>query len=60
MKKRLIAVTAFLAAAFTIGFAYPAKAVEKSTQTTICVLFDNGVNETLEARQAEAQTQLSD
>ncbi len=60
MKKQLIEVTAFLAVAFIISFAYPARAVEKSAQTTICILFDNGVNETLEARQAKAQTQLSD
>jgi len=59
MGKRLIMVTAFIAVAFVIGFAYPAGAVEKSARTTISVLFDNGVNETLEARQAKAQTQLS-
>jgi hypothetical protein len=60
MKKQLIAVTAFLVAAFTIGFVCSAKAVEKNAQTTICILFDNGVNQTLEARQAKAQTQVSD
>ena len=60
MKKRWVAVTAFLAVVCIIGFAYPARAVEKSTQTTICILFDNGVNEALEGRQAKAQTQLSD
>jgi Domain of unknown function (DUF4410) len=60
MKKRLITITVFIVVAFIIGFAYPARAVEKSTQITICILFDNGVNETFEARQAKAQTQLSD
>ena len=60
MKKGLIVVTTFLAAAFTIGFVNSVQAVEKSAQITICVLFDNGVNETLEARQAKAQTQVSD
>ena len=60
MKKRLIAVTAFLVAAFTIGLVNSAKAVEKSAQNTICILFDNGVSETLEARQAKAQMQVSD
>ena len=60
MNKRLILVTAFLVTAFTMGFVNSAKAVEKSAQTTICILFDNGVNEKLEARQAKAQMQVSD
>ena len=60
MNKRLISVTVFFVAAFTFGFVNSAKAVEKSAQTTICVLFDNGVNETLQARQAKAQIQVSD
>lgn len=60
MKKRLIMVTAFFAVVFMIGFTHPARAVEKSAEKTICVLFDNGVNGTLEARQAKSQTQLSD
>jgi hypothetical protein len=60
MKKRLIIVTIFLAAAFTIGFVNLAKATEKNIQTAICILFDNGVNEALETRQAKAQMQVSD
>jgi hypothetical protein len=60
MKKRLIVVTVFLVVAFIIGFAYSSRAVGESAQATISILFDNGVNETLEARQAKAQTQLSD
>ena len=60
MHKQLIAVTVFLAVAFTVGLVNSAKAIEKSAQTTICILFDNGVNETLEARQAKAQVQVSD
>lgn len=59
MKKRLIAVTVLLVVVFISGFAYLARTTEKSTQTTIYVLFDNGVNETLDARQAKAQTQLA-
>jgi hypothetical protein len=60
MKRRLIAVTAFLAVAFTIGFVNSAKAVDKSAQTTIYILFDNDVNKTLETRQTKAQMQVSD
>ncbi len=60
MKRRLIAVSAFIAVALTIGFVHSAKAVEKSAQTTINILFDNGVNDTHDARQAKAQTQVSD
>ncbi len=60
MKKRLIAVIVFFALVFTVGFVNSAQAVEKSAQTTISILFDNGVNGTLEARQAKAQTQVSD
>jgi len=60
MKKRLIAVSAILAAVFTIGFVHSAKAVEKNAQTTISILFDNGINETHDARQVKAQTQVSD
>jgi len=60
MKKRLSGVIAFLVAVFIVGFAYPARAAEKSAPTTIYVLFDSGVNGTTEARQAKAQTQLSD
>jgi hypothetical protein len=60
MKRQLIAVTVFIVAALTIGFVNSANAVEKNAQTTICILFDDGVNEKLEARQAKAQTQLSD
>ena len=59
MKKRLIMAVAFFAVSSVIGFTSPARAAEKSAQTTICVLFDNGVSEDLEARQAKAQTQLS-
>ncbi len=60
MKKRSIAVTVLLVGAFIFGFACQARAAGKSTQTTIYVLFDNGVNETLDARQAKAQMQLAD
>ena len=60
MKKQLIMVTAFLAMAFVAGFTKPAKAAEKNKPVTIYVLFDNGVNETLQSRQAKSQAQLSD
>mgnify|MGYP001040450658 CR=1 FL=1 len=60
MKKRLIAGTVLFVIAGIIAFANPAKAVAKDVQTTINILFDNGVNETLDARQAKAQAQLSD
>jgi hypothetical protein len=60
MKKGLIAVTVFFTVALAIGFVYSAVAAEKSAQNTISILFDNGVNETLDARQAKAQMQLSD
>jgi hypothetical protein len=60
MKKQLIIVTAFFALAFFVGFAYPAWAVEKNSQVTICILFDNGVNTTLDAGQAKSQASLSD
>ncbi len=60
MKKQLITVIAFFAVAFTIGFVSSLKALEKDDQKTIYVLFDDGVNDNLEVRQAKAQTQLSD
>ncbi len=60
MKIQLIVVAAFLVVVFTVGFVGSVKAAEKSAQTTICILFDNGVNETLQARQAKAQMQVSD
>jgi hypothetical protein len=60
MKRRLIVLFIFLAVAFTVGFVSSLKAAEKDVQATICVLFDNGVNETLETRQAKAQAQVSD
>ena len=53
-------VTAFFALAFVVGFVYPAWAVEKNSQVTICILFDNGVNTTINARQAKSQASLSD
>ena len=60
MRNRLTVAIVFLVVAFIIGFAYPAPAAEKNTQSTICVLFDNGVNATLSDRQSNSQTQLSD
>lgn len=60
MKKLLITVSAFIVVAFTIGFVNSANAAEKNDPTTIYVLFDNGVSGNLDARQAKAQTQLSD
>lgn len=60
MNKRLITITAFLAAVFTIIFFGPAKAVEKNEQNTIYILFDDGVNRGLEVRQAKAQMQVSE
>jgi Domain of unknown function (DUF4410) len=59
MKKQLFMVAAFFAVALVMGFTHPAGAVEKSAQKTICILFDNGVNDTLEARQAKSQASLS-
>jgi hypothetical protein len=59
MKRLLIVAAVFLAVSSVIAFVSPARAAEKSAQTTICVLFDNGVGENLEARQAKAQTQLA-
>ena len=53
-------VTAFLAVVFVIGFICPAGAAETSAQATICILFDNGVNATLNDHQAKSQAQLSD
>jgi len=60
MKKQLIRAIMFFLVIFTIGLVSSASAVEKNAQTTICVLFDNGVNNSLEARQAKAQTQVAD
>jgi hypothetical protein len=60
MQKRLIVAAVFLVAVFIIGFVCPAGAAEKSAQTTIYVLFDNGVNAGLSARQAKAQSQIAD
>jgi len=60
MRKHLIMVTAFFIAAFVISIAYPALAAENNAQTTISILFDSGVNSTLEARQAKAQTQVAE
>ena len=53
-------VSAFLAMAFVAGFINPAKAAEKNKPVTIYVLFDNGVDDTLQSRQAKSQAQLSD
>lgn len=60
MKKQLIALTVFFATIFSIGLINPAKALENNAKTTICILFDSGVTEALEARQAKAQTQVSE
>jgi len=64
MKKRTIMATMFLVTALIIGFAYPANAAEKSapatTQKTICILFEDGVNSTLTDRQAVSQARLAD
>ncbi|MFH0917700.1 MAG: DUF4410 domain-containing protein [Candidatus Omnitrophota bacterium] len=60
MKKQIIMVTVFFVVAFIIGFVYPAGAAEISAPTTICILFDNGVNSTLNDRQAKSQERLSD
>jgi hypothetical protein len=54
MSKRSIGVIALFAVVFVLGFAYQAMAAE------IRVLFDNGVNETMDARQAKSQTQLAE
>lgn len=50
---------AFFAVAMVMGFAYPAAAAENNAQKTICILFDNGVNATLNDRQAKSQASLS-
>jgi len=60
MKKQLIMAVVFFTVIFAIGFINPAKAVEQSTQKSISILFDNGVDKTFEARQAKAQTQVSE
>ncbi|MFA5362589.1 MAG: DUF4410 domain-containing protein [Candidatus Omnitrophota bacterium] len=60
MKRRLIVAVVFFVVSSVIAFVSPVLAVEKSAQTTICVLFDNGVSENLDARQAKARTQLAD
>lgn len=60
MKKLLIMAIVFFMTAIVVGFTNPVKAAEKSAQTTISVLFDNGVTESLSARQAKAQTQIAD
>lgn len=60
MKKLLIVASVFFAVVFTIGFLNSADAVENGAQKTIYVLFDDGVNGSLDARQAKAQAQLSD
>ncbi|MCX5694848.1 MAG: DUF4410 domain-containing protein [Candidatus Omnitrophica bacterium] len=60
MNRPSIMITAFLAIASIISFTYPVLASEKDTQTTIFVLFDNGVNSTLSERQAKSQMSLSD
>jgi hypothetical protein len=52
MKKRLIVATVLFVLA-VIGFAY-------AGQTTICVLFDDGVTGALSARQAKAQSNIAD
>lgn len=64
MKKWLIAVIVFFAVSLTLGFVNSVKAAEKNTKeksaNTICILFDDGVTDSLEARKAKSQTQLSD
>ena len=60
MKRILFMLIAFLTVIFTNGFLNPVGAADNGELTTIYVLFDNGVSKNLEARQAKAQTQLSE
>jgi hypothetical protein len=55
MEKRSIILMAFLAVAFVLSAIYPVAAAE----STIYILFDNGVNAAMEARQAKSQTNLA-
>ncbi len=60
MKKNLFALSVFFLAVFISGFINPLSAAEENTLTTIAILFDNGVNNSLPERQVKSQTQLAD
>ncbi|HNW40164.1 MAG TPA: DUF4410 domain-containing protein [Candidatus Omnitrophota bacterium] len=59
MKKSLVIPAVFLVLTFITGFINPAAAGEENAQKTICVLFDDGVDASLNDRQAQAQADLA-
>jgi hypothetical protein len=60
MRKYLFLAVTLLSAVFIAGLIRPMAAAEDTSKTMISILFDDGVNSSLNARQAKSQSSLAE